>query len=74
MRTVKTVKIGNDVILNGEHMYIQSILNKRADDIEGNVLQAIELEKAGCEIVRTAIPDMDSIQLIPAIKEKINIP
>jgi (E)-4-hydroxy-3-methylbut-2-enyl-diphosphate synthase len=34
----------------------------------------VELEKAGCEIVRAAIPDMEAVKLIPAIKEAVNIP
>ena len=72
MRNVKTVKVGNNV-LNGKKIYIQSMLNKRSDDIKGNVEQAIELEKAGCDIVRAAIPDMEAIKLIPAIKEKVKI-
>ena len=73
MRNVKTVKVGNNV-LNGKKIYSQSMLNKRSDDIKGNVEQAIELEKAGCDIVRAAIPDMEAIKLIPAIKEKVKIP
>jgi len=73
MRNVKTVKVGNNV-LNGKKIYIQSMLNKRSDDIKGNIEQAIELEKAGCDIVRAAIPDMEAIKLIPAIKEKVKIP
>jgi (E)-4-hydroxy-3-methylbut-2-enyl-diphosphate synthase len=50
------------------------MLNKRSDDIEGSVQQAIELEKAGCEIVRASIPDENALKLIPAIKEKVSIP
>ncbi|HAJ97358.1 MAG TPA: 4-hydroxy-3-methylbut-2-en-1-yl diphosphate synthase [Ruminococcus sp.] len=73
MRNVKPVKVGN-CILDGQHIYIQSMLNVPASDIEGNVKQAVELEKAGCEIIRTAVPDMNAVQLIPAIKEKISIP
>ena len=41
---------------------------------EESIKVAKELEKAGCEIVRVSIPDEDSLALIPAIKEKINIP
>ncbi|MGN0613491.1 MAG: flavodoxin-dependent (E)-4-hydroxy-3-methylbut-2-enyl-diphosphate synthase, partial [Porcipelethomonas sp.] len=73
MRNVKKVKVGNCLLGSGK-IYIQSMLNRRSDDIEGSVLQAAELEKAGCDIVRAAIPDMDAVRLIPAIKEKINIP
>ncbi len=73
MRNVKAVKVG-DCVLDGNHIYIQSMLNARSDDIEGSVKQAVELEKAGCEIIRAAIPDMEAVKLIPAIKEAINIP
>lgn len=73
MRNIKPVKVGN-CILNGEKIYIQSMLNTRSDDIEGSVLQAMSLEKAGCDIIRAAIPDKEALKLIPAIKDKINIP
>lgn len=73
MRNVKPVKIG-DCLLDGNHIYIQSMLNKPSNDINGNVQQAIELEKAGCEIVRVSIPDENALELIPSIKENISIP
>lgn len=73
MRNLHAVKVGN-CTLNGKHIYIQSMLNTRSDDIEGSVKQAVELEKAGCEIIRAAIPDMEAVKLIPAIKERISIP
>lgn len=73
MRNIKSVKVGN-CVLNGEHIYIQSMLNARSDDIEGSVKQAVELEKAGCEIIRAAIPDMESVKLISTIKSAVSIP
>ena len=73
MRNIRPVKIG-DCVLDGKHIYIQSMLNARSDDIEGSVKQAVELEKAGCEIIRAAIPNMESVKLIPAIKEAVRIP
>ncbi len=73
MRNVKPVKVGN-CTLNGEHIFIQSMLNVPAEDIAGNVAQAAALEQAGCEIIRTAVPTLDAVRLIPAIKEKISIP
>ena len=73
MRDVKPVRVGN-CVLDGRHIYIQSMLNARSDDIEGSVRQAVELEKAGCEIVRAAIPDMEAVKLIPAIKSAVSIP
>jgi (E)-4-hydroxy-3-methylbut-2-enyl-diphosphate synthase len=73
MRNVRPVKVG-DCVLDGKHIYIQSMLNMRSDDIEGSVKQAVELEKAGCEIIRAAIPNMEAVKLIPAIKEAVKIP
>lgn len=73
MRNVKPVRVG-DCILDGNHIYIQSMLNVPSYDIKGSVEQAVELERAGCEIIRAAIPDMDAVKLIPAIKEAVKIP
>ena len=73
MRNLKAVKVGN-CVLDGKHIYVQSMLNTRSDDIPASVAQAVALERAGCEIVRAAIPDLDAVALIPAIKEKITIP
>ena len=73
MRNVRAVRVG-DLCLDGKKIYIQSMLNARSDDIEGNVKQAVELEKAGCEIVRVSVPNKEAVALIPAIKSKISIP
>ena len=68
------VKVGNCYIGGDSPITVQSMLNKPSLDIEGNINQAIELENAGCEIIRVAIPDMESAQLIDKIKNKINVP
>ena len=70
----KQVYIGNVAIGNGNPIAIQSMLNIPADDIKGNVKQAIELEKAGCEIIRTAVPDLNAVKLVEALKESVSIP
>ena len=73
MRSVHAVKVGN-CTLDGKIIYIQSMLNIPASDIEGSVRQAVQLEKAGCEIIRAAIPDMAAVRLIPAIRSAVKIP
>ena len=70
----KEVKIGKIAIGGENPVAIQSMISVPSTDIEGSVNQAVLLEKAGCEILRAAIPDMAAVELIPAIKEKINIP
>jgi (E)-4-hydroxy-3-methylbut-2-enyl-diphosphate synthase len=50
------------------------MLNVRSDDIDGNIRQALELEKAGCEIVRVAVPDMQAVSLISTLNSNLTIP
>lgn len=73
MRDTKKVNL-KDLTFGNGNIYIQSMLNKKDTDIKGNIEQAIELEKAGCEIVRVAIPNMEAVKLVDKIKEHINIP
>lgn len=70
----KKVKVGNIYIGGGSPVTVQSMLNVISDDIEGNVAQAVRLEKAGCEILRVSVPDMQAVKLIYSIKQKISIP
>ncbi|MCI8649300.1 MAG: flavodoxin-dependent (E)-4-hydroxy-3-methylbut-2-enyl-diphosphate synthase [Anaerotruncus sp.] len=70
----KTVKIGAITIGGENSIAIQSMLNMPAQDIPGNVRQAIELEQAGCQVIRAAVPDLDAVQLIPALKQAVKIP
>ena len=49
MRKLHPVKVGN-LTFDGKKIYIQSMLNVIADDVEGNVRQAMALEEAGCEL------------------------
>ena len=69
----RKVKVGN-VTLGDGNIYIQSMLNVPASDVEGNVRQAVELEQAGCDILRVSVPSIDDVRLVSAIKSKISIP
>ena len=68
------VKAGNVLIGGGAPVSVQSMLNVPSTDIEGSVAQAKRLEEAGCQIIRAAIPDMDAVRLIPALKEAVSVP
>ena len=70
----KTINIGPVKIGGGSKIAIQSMLNREAHDIEGNIEQALQLQNAGCDIVRIAVPDMDSVKTLHAVKDKISIP
>ncbi len=70
----KVVKIGDRVIGGGNPILIQSMTNTKTQDVEATVAQTLELEKAGCEIIRCAVPDMEAAKALRAIKERIHIP
>ena len=75
MRHIKReLKIGNTAIGGNNPVLVQSMLNVRSSDIEGNVKQAVELEKAGCQIVRVSVPTLEDVKLVEAIKSQISIP
>lgn len=73
-KKTKLIKIGDRSIGGDSEITVQSMLNVPSTDIEGSVAQAVELEQAGCDIIRLAIPNQEAVQLIPAIKEKVHVP
>ena len=70
----KTVRIGNRVIGGGNPILIQSMTNTKTQDVEATVAQITELTKAGCEIIRCAVPDMEAARALDEIKKQISIP
>ena len=73
-RNARKVKIGGIAIGGNEPVAVQSMLNRRSDDFEGSIAQAKQLEAAGCDIIRVAVPDMPAVKLIYELKNNINIP
>lgn len=70
----KEIQIGNTKIGGNNRVLVQSMLNVKSDDIEGNVKQAIALEKEGCQILRVSVPRLEDVRLVEAIKGSISIP
>lgn len=73
-RNSRKVKIGNLYIGGSEHIAVQSMLNVPAHDVEGNVKQAVALEKAGCEIIRVSVPDKEAVKTVEALKAAVKVP
>ncbi len=71
---IKKVKVGNLILGDKKEIYVQSMLSTRRDDVDGGVRQALALEKAGCKIIRLAIPDVKSVETIYALKQNVKIP
>ena len=70
----RTVQIGGRVIGGGNPVLIQSMTNTKTEDVNATVQQILELEKAGCEIIRCAVPTMEAAGALREIKKQIHIP
>ncbi len=73
-RKTRVVKIGNILIGGDNPIAIQSMCNTKTSDVDATVKQILELEDAGCEIIRVAVPDMKAAEAIAEIKKQIHIP
>ena len=70
----KKVMIGNVCIGGGSPVAIQSMTNTPTENVEATVKQILALEKAGCEIIRCAVPTMEAAKALAEIKKQIHIP
>ncbi len=70
----KTIKIGEVKIGGKNPVAVQSMTNVPTKDAKKTIAQIKKLEAAGCEIIRVAVPDLESSQVLGKIKKTINIP
>lgn len=73
-RASKAIWIGNMQIGGGAPVAVQSMTKTDTRDIKATVSQILELEQAGCEIIRVAVPDIKAAEALAAIKKEIHIP
>ena len=70
----KVIQIGNRKIGGGNPVLIQSMTNTKTEDVAATVAQILELEAAGCDIIRCAVPTMEAALALKEIKKQIHIP
>ena len=70
----KKIQVGCVTVGGGAPVAIQSMCNTNTADVAATVSQILALEQAGCEIIRVAVPDMESAAAIGEIKKAIHIP
>ena len=70
----KQIRIGDVWIGGGHPIAIQSMTNTKTEDVEATVAQILRLEKAGCELIRCAVPTEEAALALREIKERIHIP
>ena len=73
-RMTKEVKIGDRVIGGGHPILIQSMTNTKTEDVAATVAQIRELTKAGCDIIRCAVPTPEAAKAFRQIRQQIEIP
>jgi len=73
-RKSKKVYAGNVAIGGDSKITVQSMLNVPAENVEGNVKQALRLEEAGCEIIRLTVPNKEAVKTLYAVKNAVKIP
>ena len=74
MKKTREVKVGNLIVGGGNKVIIQSMTNTITSDVEKTVAQIRELEKAGCELVRMTINNLEAAEAIKEIKKRVSIP
>jgi (E)-4-hydroxy-3-methylbut-2-enyl-diphosphate synthase len=70
----KIIQIGNRLIGGGNPILIQSMTNTRTEDVSATVAQILELEAAGCDIIRCTVPTLEAAIALSEIKKQIHIP
>ncbi len=70
----RKIQLKNLTLGGNNHIYIQSMCNTKTKDVTSTVNQILELEKAGCEIIRVAVLDKEDAYAIGKIVKQINIP
>jgi (E)-4-hydroxy-3-methylbut-2-enyl-diphosphate synthase len=73
-KKTKLIHIGNVLIGDNSPITIQSMTNTRTSDIRATIEQIHQLTVSGCDIVRCAVPDEESVGSLRSIIPQISIP
>jgi (E)-4-hydroxy-3-methylbut-2-enyl-diphosphate synthase len=73
-RATKPVYVGGVKVGGGADITVQSMTKTDTRDVAATVRQIHELEEAGCEIIRSAVPDMEAAKAMAEIKKQVHIP
>jgi (E)-4-hydroxy-3-methylbut-2-enyl-diphosphate synthase len=73
-RNTRKIRVGDIFIGGGAPVSIQSMCTTKTENIRATISQILKLKKAGCEIIRVAVPSMEAAKALRKIKNKIHIP
>ena len=70
----KKIKVGNVEVGGDSKIAIQSMTNTITSNVKSTILQILELEKAGVDIVRVSCPDKESSLALKDISKNVQVP
>ena len=73
-KKTRTIYVGRVPVGGGNPVSVQSMTKTDTRDVKATAKQIKALEKAGCEIIRLAVPDMDAAKALGRIKKSVSIP
>ena len=73
-KKTRKINLGGVPIGGDAPITVQSMTNTNTSDVQATVVQIRELEEAGCEIIRVAVPDQEAAAALPEIIKRINLP
>jgi len=73
-RMTRTVYVGDVPIGGGSPIAVETMTKTDTRDVKATVRQIKSLEKAGCDMVRLAVPDYEAAEALTAIKQKVKVP
>src|SRR5918992_4476248 len=73
-RKTRQIKIGKLKIGGDAPISVQSMCSTDTRNVQATVDEIRRLEEAGCEIIRVAVPDMESAAALPKIKAQMTVP
>ncbi|MBW1698760.1 MAG: flavodoxin-dependent (E)-4-hydroxy-3-methylbut-2-enyl-diphosphate synthase [Deltaproteobacteria bacterium] len=73
-KKTRAILVGNVQVGGSAPVVVQSMTNTQTENIQATVTQIHRLQEAGCEIIRVAVPNMEAVAALGAIKAQISIP
>ena len=73
-RETRTIQIGDVMIGSGHPIPVQTMTKTDTRDSDATINQINEVEAAGCQIIRCAVPDEDAAKALKTIVANVNLP
>lgn len=73
-KKTRQVRIGNILVGGSSPVVVQSMLKTDPENVRETIDQMIQLKKAGCELIRIALPHEETCKTIPFLKKEIDVP